>query len=236
MSDVNSHSEPDLLLSPLEVLKNICDRMRVIWPFMEITALGVAGKEGLSELVNKTSGQLELLYGHEVLKERQLNDYSDITANCIKEFRPFFQHADLGKPEDLLAAVIPFKIHYARKYEESCYESDAPKSQIQVGLLCFWRNDKDEPIFDKRAHDTLNLIVSQFDSYCMVYNMLDTYSNLLQKFRHDLRTPLTSVTMISGLLEQQASDKEAQEMGQMLHTASDKMDGLLKAFKSGLDI
>jgi len=75
------------------------------------------------------------------------------------------------------------------------------------------------------------LFLSQFRAYNDIYtnNLLFKYQ--IKHLRHDLRTPLTSVSMISGLLQNEKDD-EMKEYGEILFTACEKMDCLLKDFKS----
>lgn len=209
--------------------------MEVIWPFIRISVLRNGDTDGLPEVANREQNEFEfeLLYGDDN-KEGQLNDYLDIMMSCLRDQKSYFQSFNQDAAGDLLAVMMPFKIYNRQKEEAMGPESDYLKSKPQNGLLCFWRNDSAGPLLAERDYAIIDLIVSQVNLYSRIYNILDNYNHLLRKFRHDLRTPLTSVTMISGLLAQEDGDKEAQEFGQMLRTASDKMDDLLNAFKSDL--
>ena len=118
----------------------------------------------------------------------------------------------------------------------------APRSVRRTHLLCFWRLAERSAgaVLYEREKRLIEMIATQFNLYGTLHNTLISCCRLFEKFRHDLRSPLTSVTMISGLLQQAEGGVETagqdawREMGEMLQTASKKMDALLDGFKVAL--
>lgn len=234
MLDANTHYEFRGLPVPMEMLRAICKKITAAWPFVGICVMSVC-ENGLSERLDKDIYTFKILASDVTLRNDELlENYSDIFIPCIKEQRSYFQGSDAHMHPDLLA-VIPLLLYAenndAFELADRCEDKPAYEC-LKKCLFSFWRRDKSALIFKQTDQVILDIVIEQLNLYNKLYSIMKRYNWLLGKFRHDLRTPLTSVTMIGGLLEQDQDNGELREVGQMLLAASEKMDALLNEFRS----
>lgn len=218
----------------MEMLRAIYKKITAAWPFVGICVMSVC-ENGLSERLDKDIYTFKILASDVTLRNDELlESYSDIFVPCIKEQRSYFQGPDAHMHPDLLA-VIPLLLYAenndAFELADRCEDKPA-YACLQKCLFSFWRRDKSALIFKQTEQVILDIVIEQLNFYNKLYSIMKRYNWLLGKFRHDLRTPLTSVTMIGGLLEQDQDNGELREVGQMLLAASEKMDALLNEFRS----
>lgn len=234
MLDAKTHYGFRGLPVPMEMLRAICKKITAAWPFVGICVMSVS-ENGLPERLDKDIYTLKMLTCDVALhNDEVLENYSDIFVPCIKEQKSYFQGPDAHMHPDLLA-VMPLLLHVenndAFELVDRCEDKPAYES-LQKCLFSFWRRDKSALIFKQADQVILDIVIGQLNLYNKLYSIMKRYNWLLGKFRHDLRTPLTSVTMIGGLLEQEQDNGELREVGQMLLAASEKMDALLNEFRS----
>ena len=107
------------------------------------------------------------------------------------------------------------------------------RGDTQVAMLCLWAGKDGLTSLSQEDEKLLILLTSQYSLWLEMYKGLAQYSKAASHLRHDLRTPLTSVSMIGGLLtsEEPLGQDEQIDLGDMLESAARKMQALLTAFK-----
>lgn len=231
--DVKTHGELNRWLSPQEMLENACSKLAIVWPLVDIL---VCSMDNLNYLAGQSSAKkvdVNIIFDYPGFDRDQLSNYEDIFIICMKEGKPYFQSASLKAPTNLLAVMPLF--NYSIPGDDIILQS-APEVKDGAkfgknGMLCLWRRDNTTPVLSRTDRELLDTIVDQLSTYGKLYGAMLHFKQLVHKLRHDLRTPLTSMTMISGLLDQQEGNTEIQEFGQMLQIAAEKMDRLLRMFK-----
>ncbi|UAY55911.1 histidine kinase dimerization/phospho-acceptor domain-containing protein [Arachidicoccus terrestris] len=225
MLDAHTHYEFQRLPFPMELLRGTCEKLAALWPDLRICVFS-------AEIINEEISEFKTLLGDPAFNDG-LRKYSDILVSCMKDQKPYFHGSDLICPD--LLAVLPFMCFSANDGKSELVESAEFSHGIHLmrkGVFCLWRVGNTTPTLDKKDRGLLDIVVEQLSLYNTLYCVMFRYSLRAKKLRHDLRTPLTSVTMIGGLLEQEKENMELREIGEMLHSASEKMDGLLNAFRS----
>lgn len=232
MADKNIHNEIQGLPLPKDMLRAVCKKMTAFWPFIHISVFSVS-ENWLSGDRGESMNDFKIWVGDRILNDRVLEDYRDVFVPCLKEQKPYFQRADGDKHTDLLAAM-PVGVYSGDSGGLGAADNIVGKQTIwsQKILLCFWRNEQTVLLLDRSHQQIIELIVDQLSLYSKLYGVIMRYGLLIRSLRHDLRTPLTSITMISGLLQQGENNGELPEIGQMLFAAAEKMDGLLRSLES----
>lgn len=218
----------------LHVVQSVCTQMAAIWPlfsigiltFSEQAALEARSAEDQAEsfCVEWVSGEVEM---------KRVVRYLEQIIQVLKENKVFYQNVAKDVGLTLLAAA-PFgfmKGNTQNNGPEDSFDTSRVNQAKKHLVITLWSDSGNLPNFTDKEKLIFQLLNNQLNHYCHLSDSLVIYDRLLHKFRHDLRTPLTSISMIGGLLEQE-TDTELNEMGKMLHTAAANMDLLLKTFKN----
>ena len=225
----------DQMPTNLHLLECVCTQLRMIWKDKEIL---VWKKRVVSEgstimLLTDTAACL--------MSSSQIDALKVNLENCFKKNSKRTYEVIL-KPEANCEIAVQIRMVYfeqmAQSSEDAGHPDDISTQATKEDELFILSISAIEHVAQRVEEETitvLNNCIQQLLEFNRLYYLLYQNSILLKKFRHDFRTPLTSVSMIGGILLTDENE-ELQQMGQMLHSATEKLDKLLKDFKSKLEL
>jgi len=222
------------ILSPFRLLESICDQFKGLWLDKDILIWKISGSapDGLITLVKDDSTSLPSEACVYTLKTRLGNSFKQMPS-------PSFKLIYINNEPDIITVQI--KLSGLNGPAEASLEMDNPKDNSLEGaltdqafLVSISNKGKGGQPLDEIHTTLLKICMEQLLKFNQLYSLLHQFKIQLKKFRHDFRTPLTSVSMIGGLLESDENE-EIRQMGQMLCAATEKLDRLLKDFKISLE-
>lgn len=226
----------DQMPTNLVLVERVCSQLRMIWKDKEIL---VWKKSVVSE------GPAIMLLSDAaacLMSPSQINALKINLENCFKKETETAYEVVL-KPEAPCEIAVQIRMLYLGQMSQTAVDAGishdistkATKEEEEIFILSISAAEHVAQAVEDETLAVLNNCMQQLLEFNRLYYLLYQNSILLKKFRHDFRTPLTSVSMIGGILLTDENE-ELQQMGQMLHTATEKLDKLLKDFKSKLEL
>lgn len=217
----------------LETAIDICRKLKLIWPDRTAFLL-MQGVYGKTQAEEPNDGFDVRIVGATEIKLSN-KDYNAILDFCLKRGESYFNKITPASaftgPSSLLAA-LPLSLKPNPALDQINRDGGAKSEQAHTGVVFCILADKDS--LRQLTENEIDLI-NFFAGIIQLSGAIDIYKQKLKIFRHDLRTPLTSVSMISGLLKQEPDTTDLHDFGIMLQSATDKIDALINDFKEAIE-
>ncbi|SEA16542.1 hypothetical protein SAMN05192529_109131 [Arachidicoccus rhizosphaerae] len=231
MLDLQRTDQSDNELKVVKAMQYVLDILQLIWP--DRIALFLIRQVDLMEKPGGIKPEFKVIGSPSM----QLNtiDYKVLYEFCSELTQPFF-YADNTDAAFLpgLMAILPLGLNAGSGKTDLNLNEHIFKQKDEgdfLNFFCLMAKDGDSLKLTENESD----IIFNFLNLIGCFQKLDDYTFKLKAFRHDLRTPLTSVSMISGLLQQEPENSEFYELGKMLKSATGKIEGLINDFKADIE-